>query len=261
MPVITSEGVSIWYEVRGEGPALLFHTGAGGDSRIWEYAGYVDGLPGFAKILMDQRGRGRSGRPETSEAHRMEHFVADIGAVLDDAGVESAGFWGYSNAVFAGLAFGIAHPRRLRALLGTGTLPYQDISDLGPVTDEAAFIAEQVAKGGVGQDVDGYQAQDGERFPDPIDRNVRDGDPRMYALDRIGRRSWHGPKSLYPSFRAPVLMLTGEKEEDEGQTVKALAALPNARGVRIPGVGHLASFYRSDLALPYALPFLREHLS
>ncbi len=250
----------IHYEVRGDGPPILFHTGAGGDSRIWEFAGYVDGLPGFTKILMDQRGRGRSGRPETVEAHRVEHFVADIGAVLDDAGIESTAFWAYSNGVFAGLAFGVAHPKRVRALLGTGTLPHQDISDLGPIPDEDAFIAEQVAKGGVGQDVDGYQVQDGERFPDAIDRNVREGDPRMYALDRIGRRSWHGPRSLYPAFRTPVLMLTGSREQDDGATARALAELPNARGVRIPDVGHLASFYRSDLALPYARPFLEEQL-
>ncbi len=250
--------MSIHYEVRGEGPAILFHTGAGGDGRIWEFAGYVDGLPGFTKILMDQRGRGRSGRPETAEAHRMEHFVADIGAVLDDAGVESAAFWGYSNGVYPGLAFGAAHPQRIQALVGTGTLWFQDVSDLGPVPDEAAFIDEQVAKGGVVQDVDEYQRVDGEHFPEAIDRNVRAGDPRQYALDRIGRRSWHGPRSLYASFAAPVLMITGEREQDEGATAKALEAMPHGRGVRIPGVGHLASFYRSDLALPLALPFLRE---
>lgn len=250
----------IYYEVRGEGPAVLFHTGAGGDSRIWEYAGYVDGLPGFTKILMDQRGRGRSGMPETGEAHRMEHFAEDIGAVLDDAGVDSAAYWGYSNGVYPGLAFGIAHPDRLQALVGTGTLWFQDVSDLGPVADEAAFIAEQVAKGGVAQDVEEYQRVDGEHFPDPIDRNVRAGNLRQYALDRIGRRSWHGPMSLYASFRPPVLMISGEREEDDGATAKALAAMHDGRGVRIPGVGHLACFYRSDLSLPHARPFLEEHL-
>lgn len=260
MPNAQGDGVTIHYEIRGKGPAVLFHTGAGGDSRMCEQAGYVDGLPGFTKILMDQRGRGRSGRPETVEAHRMEHFAADIGAVLDDAGIESAGFWGYSNGVYAGLAFGVAHPKRLKALVGTGTLSFQDVSDLGPIQDEAAFIAELVAKGGVAQDVDEYQRVDGEHFPETIDRNVREGDPRMYALDRIGRRFWRGPKSLYPSFSAPVLMISGEREKDDGATERALATLPNGRGVRIPGVGHLAGFYRSDLTLPHALPFLREHV-
>ncbi len=260
MPHVDREGVRLHYEVLGKGPSLLLHTGAGGDSRIWELAGYVKALQGFRLILMDQRGRGRSGRPETAEAHRMEHFAADIGAVLDDAGVESAAFWGYSNGVYPGLAYGVTHPNRIQALVGTGTLWFQDVSDLGPVPDEPAFIAEQVAKGGVGQDVDEYERVDGEHFPGAIDRNVREGDPRMYALVRIGRRFWHGPKSLYPSFTAPVLMISGEREKDEGSTEKALAALPNGRGVRIPGVGHLAAFARSDLSVPHALPFLRECL-
>ncbi len=260
MPIVQSGGVSIHYEIRGRGPPILFHTGAGGDSRMWEEAGYVKALSGFRCILMDPRGRGRSGRPETAEAHRMEHFAADVGAVLDAANVEASGFWGYSNGIYPGLAFGVAHPERLRALVGTGTLWFQDVSDLGPIPDPEAFITEQIAKGGVAQDVDAYERVDGERFPEAIDRNVREGDPHMYALDRIGRRFWHGPKSLYASLAAPVLMISGEKEMDEGATEKALAALPHGRGVRIPGVGHLAAFYRSELSVPHAIPFLWQHL-
>lgn len=259
MSVITSDGVPIHYEVQGDGPAVLFHTGSGGDSRIWEHAGYVRGLKGFRKVLMDQRGRGRSGRPESVDEHRMEHFVRDVTAVLDHAGIESAGFWGYSTGIFVGLAFGAAHPDRLHALVGIGTLPYRDISEYGPVPDVPGFIAEQVAKGGVGQDVDAYMRADGERFPEAIDRNVREGDPRMYALDRIGRRYWKGPKSLYGTFAAPVLVITGERETDDGETEKCLAAMPRARGVRIPGLGHLATFYRSDVSLPHAEPFLRHN--
>jgi pimeloyl-ACP methyl ester carboxylesterase len=260
MPVITNKGVGIHYETRGEGPAVLLHTGAGGDSRMWELAGYVDGLPGFRKILMDQRGRGGSGHPTAVEAHRMEHSVSDIAAVLDDAGEKAAAFWGYSNGIFVGLAFGAAHPSRLRALLGIGTLPDYDLCDLPPIEDPDFLIDQCIAKGGVSQDVDQYMKQDNERFPDAIDQNVRGGDPRMYGLGRIARRSWRGPKSLYSKFAAPSLILTGERESDEGKTELAVAAMPRGRMVRLPGLGHLASFYRSDVALPHALPFLRQNL-
>lgn len=260
MPVVRSAGVEIHYEVAGHGPALLFHTGAGGDSRMWEQAGYLEALPGFRAILMDQRGRGRSGHPPAVEAHQMEHCVADVAAVLDHAGEDAAAFFGYSNAIFVGLAFGAAFPGRLRALVGIGTLPDYDLCDLEPVQDRPAYIAEMMAKGGVSQDVDGFMAQDGERFPDAIDRNVRAGDSRMYALGRIARRTWRGPKSLYAGFPAPVLLLTGEKEADEGATERSAAAMPRARVVRLKGLGHLASFYRSDVVAPLALQFLRQHL-
>jgi pimeloyl-ACP methyl ester carboxylesterase len=69
---VTNDGVKIHYESEGEGPAILMHTGAGGDSRIWRDAGYVRGLVGFRKILMDQRGRGLSDRPNTIESHSIE---------------------------------------------------------------------------------------------------------------------------------------------------------------------------------------------
>ncbi len=252
--------MTIYYAVRGKGPAVLFHTGAGGSGRIWELAGYVDALQGFRVILMDQRGRGKSGHPPGVEDHRMPCFVSDVAAVLDDAGVESTAFWGYSNGVMVGMAFGAAHPKRLRALVGTGSLANQDYTDLPPIADPQAFIRENVAKRGVAQDVDRHMRESNDRFPNLIDANVREGDPLMYALDRIAWRSWQGPKSLYATFETPVLMLTGEREDDDHETEKALAALPKARGVRVPGMGHLSAFARSDLSVPHAVPFLREHL-
>ncbi len=260
MPKVKNEGVTIHYKVQGKGPAVVFHTGAGGDSRMWELAGYVDALPGFRKILIDQRGRGKSGFPTNIEDHAMPHFVSDVAAVLDDAGVNAAGFWGYSNGAMVGLAFGTAYPKRLRALVGTGSLAVQDYADLPPLPDPQVFIRENVAKRGVGQDVDRHMRESNDRFPALIDANVRLGDPLMYALDRVAWRSWKGPRSLYPTFATPVLMLTGEREDPEHVTEKALALLPNARGVRIPRVGHLSAFAESSLSVPHALPFLREHL-
>lgn len=258
MTTVRNRGVPIHYKVRGKGPAVLFHTGAGGDSRMWELAGYPDALPGFRIILMDQRGRGKSGSPTGIEDHRMERFVDDVAAVLDDAGVDSTAFWGYSNGVMVGLAFGTAHPKRLHALLGTGSLFDQDYTDLPPIPDVDGFIRETVAKHGVGQDVDRHMREGGDRFPNLIDANVRSQDPLMYALDRVAWRSWRGPKSLYSGFSTPVLMLTGEREDVDHVTERALAMLPSGRGIRIAGMGHLSTFARSDLSVPHALPFLRQ---
>ena len=260
MPSVTQGGVNIHYEVEGSGPALVLHTGAGGDLRIWREAGYVTGLTGFRLILIDQRGRGQSSRPTRREDHEVSRYVSDIGSVLDEVGVESSGFWGYSNGAVVGIAFGAIFPRRLQALIGTGVVPFVDFNELPPIPDAEEFIAQEVARGGVRADVDGFVEEEHDRFPDEIDRNVRETDPVMGALRRLAWRSWHGPKSVLPSFAAPVLLITGEKENLEGDNERVLAAVPNGRMVRIPGHGHLGAFYRSDLAIPHAIPFLREHL-
>jgi pimeloyl-ACP methyl ester carboxylesterase len=260
MSVVQSGDVAIHYDVEGSGPALVLHTGAGGDRRIWRNAGYPAGLRGFRIILMDQRGRGQSGRPDHVEDHTMDHYVTDIARVLDDAGVESAGFWGYSNGTVVGLAFGAAFPHRLQALVGTGALPFSDYADLPPIPDPAAFIAERVAVGGVRADVDRYMRAENDRFPPEIDKNVRETDPRMGALRGIAWRKWRGPKSVLASVPAPVLVIAGEKEISDDETQRAIAALPRAKLEILPGQGHLGAFYRSDLALPLALPFLRANL-
>jgi pimeloyl-ACP methyl ester carboxylesterase len=260
MATVRSGDLDIYYEDEGRGPALVLYTGAGGDLRIWRYAGYPRGLTGFRLLLIDQRGRGRSGRPSSVEEHRMERHVEDVAAVMDAVGVTSAGFWGYSLGFAVGLAFGATFPGRLQALVGTGAMALVDLTDLPPIPDRGAFIAQVVAEGGVRADVDRLMKSEQDRFPDDIDRNVRETDPLMGALRRIAWRSWRGPKSLVPLVRAPVLVIQGEKEDREGATEPLVAALPRGRLVTLPDQGHLSAFYRSDLALAHVQPFLQTTL-
>ena len=260
MGFVRNDGVAIHFEVEGRGPPILLHTGAGGDLRIWKDAGYISGLDGFQTILMDQRGRGESDRPTRVEDHAMERYAEDAGKVLDEVGAEVAGFWGYSNGFNVGLAFGAMFPKRLGALIGTGAASFLDLDGLPPIPDPEKFIGEVVAEGGVRAELDAFMRKEDDRFPDRIDQNVRATDPFMGGLRRVAWRAWHGPRSQLPSTRAPVLLLVGEKEDLDGSSDQVAAALPTGRKTRIPGVGHLGAFYRSDLALPYAIPFLREHL-
>jgi len=257
---VTNGGVRIHYEVEGVGPAIVLHTGAGGDLRIWREAGYVAGLPGFRKIMLDQRGRGLSDRPQTMESHRMEYFVSDICAVLDDAEVKAAGFFGYSNGADVGVAFGSAHPTRLKSLVGIGSLPYQNFTDLSKPNDPKVEAERVVAAGGVRADVTLHMERSKDRFPVAIEKNVLDGDPLMYALDDLAWNEWHGPLALYPTFQIPVLMVAGELEDSKRQTEESITKLSHGRLVRIPGIGHLSAFYRSDLVLPHVLPFFRATL-
>jgi pimeloyl-ACP methyl ester carboxylesterase len=259
MPFVQSRGVRIHYEVEGTGPGLVFQTGAGGDLEMWRLAGYMDRLTEFRRILIDQRGRGLSDRPTELEAHRVELGAEDVAAVLDAESVDSAGFWGYSNGIIAGIAFGAMFPHRLRCLVGTGMLRYRDVCDL-PQPDPEPSIREAVAAGGVIPVLEKHMAAESERFPPEIDRNVRATDPLMYALDGVAWMRWKGPKSALGQLRAPLLLLTGEREDPERATERTVAAVPGARMARIAGVGHLGAFYRSELAVPVAFPFLREHL-
>ncbi|HKT22646.1 MAG TPA: alpha/beta hydrolase [Nitrososphaerales archaeon] len=259
---VVNGGVKIHYEIDGTGTAVVMRTGAGGDCRIWKDAGYVAGLPNYRKILIDQRGRGRSDRPSTIESHSIELHVSDICAVLDDVGAESAAYMGYSAGAALGLAFGALHPNRLEALVGIGSLPMVNYADRPRPSDMAAEIQRIVAAGGVRAEYEAFVREDHDRFPDPIHNNVLGGDPLMRALDAAASYSttWRGPLDAYPTMEEPVLMLSGEKEDTERDTEKAVSLMPRARVVRLPGIGHLSTFYRSDLTLPHIIPFFKENL-
>ncbi len=258
--LVTSGGVRIHYESEGTGPAIIMHTGAGGDLRMWRDAGYVAGLPGYRKIMIDQRGRGKSDRPSTVESHRLDWYIKDICAVQDDAGVESAGFLGYSNGAVVGIAFGTANPKRINALVGIGSLPYVNLAELPKPPDPEAEIQRTVAAGGVRGEYGEIMKRDNDKFSDLIHRNVMETDPLMNALDDLAWLEWKGPLDAYPTFRAPVLMVAGEREDPKRQTEKSIASIPKGRLVRLQGMGHLSAFYRSDLTLPHIVSFFRETL-
>ncbi len=257
---VTNGGVRIHYEVEGTGPPVIMRTGAGGDIRIWREAGYVGGLPGYRKILIDQRGRGLSDRPATIESHRYEQHISDICAVLDDAGIESSGFMGYSAGAVMGVAFGSAYPKRLQALVGIGSLAFRNNTDLPRPPDIDAEIKRIVAAGGVRADLEEFMREEKDRFPEAIHQNVIEGDPLMRALDYVAALEWRGPLDAYPTLRAPVLMVSGEREDIERETEKSTSRIPKAHIVRLPGVGHLSTFYRGEVTLQHVRPFLQENL-
>lgn len=255
MPYVESAGVPIYYEVVGEGFPVVLHTGGGGDGSMWEQGGYVAGLEGFQRILLDHRGHGRSGKPTEIEAHRKERYVADVIAVLDALGIERAAFWGYSGGAAVGYALAAAHPERIAAFVAQGAIGEGD--DDTPENQAAIQeMAQAARKCGVGAFVeDAFKEGD---VPQWFMEQMRSTEGEMFALQVLGSMTWHGPWSVLGDIRCPVLMLVGELEDPEGDNPRAASQIANARCVTFPRLGHLGAYVRSDLALEHAVPFLRD---
>lgn len=126
---VENDGVGIEYEVTGEGrPVVLLH-GFPDSGRLWRNQVPALAEAGFKVIVPDLRGYGSSDKPEGVEAYAMHLLVADVLAVLDDAGAERAHVvghdWGaaiaWVLATFAGdrvdhlVAMSVGHPAGFRA--------------------------------------------------------------------------------------------------------------------------------------------------
>ncbi len=126
MPTIDRAGVSIHYESHGPGdnaaPPILLSHGYGATARMWD--GQVAAFAGrWRLILWDMRGHRQSGDPRDPSAYSQALSVADMAAVLDACGVERAIIGGLSLGGVMSLAFHLAHPERVRALMLFDTGP------------------------------------------------------------------------------------------------------------------------------------------
>lgn len=256
MPYVSRAGVRLYYEDAGPGPVVLLHTGGGGDGRMWELAGYTTALAGYRTLVMDHRGHGRSDRPAGRPAHRMNEYVADVIAVLDDAGAGRAALVGYSAGAAVAYAVASRHPDRVGAVAGIGAVGAPDEDD-GDVTAQVAAIRA----GGMRAAMERIAAEEPQPPPGWLIDNLAGTDAEMFALLLEAWASEPGSWADFPAIRAPALIICGENEEPDAASHARLAAQTLTKGSAavLPGLYHLQAFWRTDRSCPPLAAFLREH--
>lgn len=122
MPKLNRDGVDIYYEVHGSGPALILTHGYSATSQMWK--GQIEPLAkNHTLILWDMRGHGQSDYPADQSAYSEELTVGDIDTLLDKVGAKTAIVGGLSLGGYMSLAYYNKHPERVRALLIIDTGP------------------------------------------------------------------------------------------------------------------------------------------
>ncbi len=100
------DGVSIEYEVTGDGPPVVLLHGFPDSGRLWRHQVAALAEAGFKVIVPDMRGYGRSDKPAQVEAYTMNLLVGDVLAVIGAAGAERAHVVGHDWG--AGVAWAVA---------------------------------------------------------------------------------------------------------------------------------------------------------
>ena len=85
-----SGGAGIEYDVTGEGRPLILLHGFPDSGRLWRHQIAPLADAGFKVIVPDMRGYGASDKPTAVDDYNILYLVADVGAVLDQVGVERA---------------------------------------------------------------------------------------------------------------------------------------------------------------------------
>jgi len=110
-------GIGIEFDVTGDGPPVVMLHGFPDSSRLWrnQVPALVDA--GFKAIVPDQRGYGRSDKPEGVAAYGIPFLVGDVIAVLDHLGIERAHVVGHDWGAAVAWALGSLVPDRVERLV------------------------------------------------------------------------------------------------------------------------------------------------
>jgi pimeloyl-ACP methyl ester carboxylesterase len=233
MPFVERDGVRIFYEAAGDGPPVLLSHGYSATSRMWR--GQVEALaPRYRIITWDMRGHGQSDSPDDPALYSEAATVGDMAAILDALGIDTAVIGGLSLGGYMSLAFHLAHPGRVRALMLFDTGPgYRNPAgrEAWNRTAEARAVAFETR----GLDALGSGAEV---------RIAQHRSAKGLALAARGMLAQFDSRVIesLEGIRVPTLVLVGEKDEPFlGATDYMAAKIPGAQKVVIPGAGHAAN--------------------
>lgn len=230
----------------GKGPALVWLHGFGGSGR--NFRGVARSLRERWRVLLpDLRGHARSPSPEDPREYRESDYVADLAGVLDRAGVSKAVVGGLSMGAAVALAFALAHPERVRALV---LVSFPGAKEGGGISAIATRFAERIERDGLdaagAEFVWGPKSGFGRAAATFVRQGFLEHRPLGLAaalrgflapLEPIEARS----KAL-AGFERPVLVIAGERDTVSLAPSRELAArLPQAELVVVPGAGHVVN--------------------
>lgn len=229
------EGVELaWHEL-GEGrPIILIHGLFSNADTNWIRFGHAAKVAalGHRVIMPDLRAHGQSGAPHDPALYPKDVLADDQFALIDHLGLEDFDLGGYSlgaRTTMRMLARG-ARPGRV-VLSGMG------LSGLLGTSRRADHFRHILTN--LGSFARGTPEWNAEAF-----LKTTKGDPK--ALLNILGTFTDTPEEVIRSVMAPVLVLCGEEDGDNGSAPDLAAALPHATLVEVPG-GHMSAVVKPEL--------------
>jgi 3-oxoadipate enol-lactonase len=258
MPSTKINGIDLYYEVHGTGPAVLFAHGGGGNHLSWWQQVPVF-APNFRCVTFDHRSFGRSRDADGGPGPGA--FVEDLRQLLDHLGIAKTALVGQSMGGWTVLGFTAAYPERVTALVLCDTAAGLDDPEVARA--QAAALGD-TPRGGLAQVLTRAYAAD---FPqrDPL---------RVFLYQQITGLNQHVPASLIPALmsvkhradalierRVPTLLIVGEEDALVPPPVMEQMArtLPHARLVKVPDAGHSVYFERPAEFNEIVVSFLHEN--
>jgi len=218
MPFVTVSDLSMYYEIGGTGPHLLFISGTGGDLRRSPTIFEMPLGRHFEILAYDQRGLGQTSRPDIP--YTMADYADDADRLLDAVGWEHCSVMGISFGGMVAQEFALRYAHRVERLVlactgsggaGGASYPLHKIAHL-PLEE---YVCRILRLSDTRRD-DAWQAAHPEQFQALHDQRLADlqigsDEPgrQIGARRQLEARVHHDTYERLPTLRMPVFICGG----------------------------------------------------
>jgi pimeloyl-ACP methyl ester carboxylesterase len=257
MPVSKHNGVEIYYETAGRGPALVMLHAIPFDHRLWTYQ-VMRFSTWFRCIAVDLRCWGRSAK--VREPFTFRDMADDIVGVMDDEGAREAIVMGCSVGSKLALMLGVDDPARFKGVImvGGNSGPQHQFEhrikgyreEPLPTYRKAHLefgVSKAFAQSAHGQYLldsfmDATEGLDGEAIGRVFEAmSVADVQPKL------------------ATFRTPSLVINGEFDGALPRGTETAKMIPGARHVILKGAGHACNLEDPQAFDAAVISFLGDH--
>lgn len=219
---IEVNGVSLYYELAGEGKPVVLVHGNGGNHKVFhtEIQQLVDA--GYQVYALDSRGQGEN---EPLDEYHYDDMAEDVYQFITTLGLDKPAYYGWSDGGIIGLSLELAHPDTVSLLAISGT----NLNPEGADPDVIAAIAEA-----------------NEENPDPLSTLMLT-EPDIDAADLA-------------NITVPVLVTAGSNDVILAEHTQLIAdSLPNSELKILDGEDHGSYIQDSEVMGNLLIDFLQEH--
>jgi 3-oxoadipate enol-lactonase len=239
MPWADVNGISMYYESHGQGEAIIFAHGAGGNHLSWWQQ-----VPFFRQkhrcVTFDHRGFGRSVEVESGPGANA--FAEDLRALMDTLEIERTYLVAQSMGGGTCMGFTVAHPERVKGLVmadTTGTMTDAKLADLRREYQESLPSGQTLAGRAYNPDLWNTRPHMAFLYDSVMALNPR----RAEASGERDARHVATTEKL-AALTVPVQFIVGEKDVIVPPNIIKHAAtlIPGARFNQVPVSGHSVYF-------------------
>jgi len=251
MAMARVNGIEIDYQDTGRGRPILLTHGHLSSRTAWD-AQHQALADRYRVISWDIRGHGQTVSTDDPAGYSLDLTVADVRAVLGHLGIERAVIGGLSLGGYISLAFALAHPKIVEALVICDSGPGYRNDQARSQWNERAFArAADLETNGL--------ATLESRSREVRESRARHRSARALAHATRGILAQQGSTVIdgLPSISVPTLVIVGDQDQPFLAPCEYMAKkIPGARLEFIAGAGHSSNLDQPEAFNRILLDFL-----